>query len=319
MSVLTCFGECMIELNEAASPGGAVRRGFGGDTLNTAVYAARVLVDLSGDGAAPPRVRYLTALGDDPFSAEMIAAWRAEGLDTDAVAILPGRLPGLYAIRTDATGERSFYYWRDRAAARDVMRTGGIDRRFAALGDGDTIYLTGISIAILPADDRGMLLDLLAAARSRGAAVAFDPNYRPQLWPSAATARDWMDRFFALSTIALPGFDDDSRLFGSRTPEEAAARLRNAGVTEVAVKNGADSCLLAAAGEAPVEAPGRPAGEPVVDTTAAGDSFNGAYLAARLTGRPPAEAARLGHALAARVILHRGAIIPGTAMKGWCE
>src|SRR3546814_636067 len=113
---IACIGECMIELSETAegSSAGCMQRTFGGDTLNTAVYLSRCLkqaqdLNPTGDGAAA-EVHYVTALGDDPFSAEMLAAWRREGLQTGLVCRLPGRLPGLYIIRTDTAGDRTFHY-----------------------------------------------------------------------------------------------------------------------------------------------------------------------------------------------------------------
>jgi len=109
MSKVACIGECMIELKQAE--GGLCSRGFGGDTLNTAVYLARL-------GAG---VDYITALGDDVLSDEMIAGWAAEGVGTQRVLRLPGKLPGLYMIQTDAKGERRFFHWRDSAAARSLM------------------------------------------------------------------------------------------------------------------------------------------------------------------------------------------------------
>ncbi len=129
------IGECMIELVEGGD--GRLVRGFGGDSLNTAVYLARL-------GQC---VNYVTALGDDPYSAEMLAAWAAEGVGTDLVGRLPGRLPGLHTVRTDDKGERSFFYWRSAAAARDVFSAGGAAARLSALAAHDVIYLTLISLS----------------------------------------------------------------------------------------------------------------------------------------------------------------------------
>ena len=81
-------------------------RTFGGDTLNSAVYAVRCLK------SADATVEYVTILGDDPFSSELLATWRAEGVGTELVTHLGGARPGLYASRTETAGERSFHYWR---------------------------------------------------------------------------------------------------------------------------------------------------------------------------------------------------------------
>ena len=129
MGRVACIGECMIELREMAD--GRLSRGYGGDTLNTAVYLARLGVP----------VDYVTALGDDRWSDEMIAGWREEGVGTSLVARLPSRLPGLYVIQTDNKGERRFSYWRDRAPARDVCAPSRSEALNRALRSYDVLYL----------------------------------------------------------------------------------------------------------------------------------------------------------------------------------
>ena len=298
------IGECMIELFDDGS--GKTVRGFGGDTLNTAVYFARVT---AGRGFA---VDYVTALGDDPFSDEMLAAWRAEGVGTELVARIPGRLPGLYMIRTTAAGERSFFYWRSAAAARDLFRAPDIDTIAARLVACALIYVSGISVSILDAASRERLFAILDDARRAGATIAADTNFRPRNWPSVEDARFWTEALFRRADIALPSSDDQRDLFGDATPEVAADRLHAIGVAEVVIKGGGDPSLLSwTGGRASI--PPEPVGEPV-DTTAAGDSFNAGYLAGRLLGQEPEDAARRGHKIAAAVVMHRGAIIPRDAM-----
>ena len=295
------IGECMVELRSTEP--GRFQQSFGGDTLNTAVYMAR----LAAPGALT--IAYATALGDDPFSDEMMAGWRAEGIETDLVARLPGRLPGLYVIAADRHGERRFHYWRSAAAARDVFRTPMADRLADRLGDADLVYLSGNSIAILDEASRARLLDLLRSTRAR---VAFDSNYRPANWTSHEDARRWMAEIVRCCDIALPTFEDEAALFGDASPADACTRLLAQGVAEVVIKNGPSPCRIASSNgqqDVPAEVIGRP-----VDTTAAGDSFNAAYLVARLAGATPVDAARRGHRLAAAVIQHRGAIIPRAGM-----
>lgn len=308
---IASIGECMIELSESTEgsgePSGGMQRTFGGDTLNTAVYLARSLRHATAAVAA--EVHYVTALGDDPFSDEMQAAWRQECLETDLVFRLPGRLPGLYIIRTDAAGERSFHYWRSAAAARELL--GG--ERPVALAEALTgfhlIYLSAITLAILDAESREHLFALLGRLRNSGSRIAFDSNYRPRLWATKAEAQEAVNRAYGLATIALPTFDDEAALFDDRDPADTLRRLQARGVEEVAVKAGQDPCLVGFAGGAPAAVPISERVQPI-DTTAAGDSFNAAYLAARLAGDAPEAAARAGHRLAARVIAVRGAIIP---------
>lgn len=304
---IASIGECMIELSETApgagSSSGSMHRTFGGDTLNTAVYLARSL----GNRAA--EVHYVTALGDDPFSAEMLQAWQDEGLQTDLVFRLPGRLPGLYIIRTDETGERTFHYWRSAAAARELFRAEQAESLAGDLSGFDLVYLSGITLGILDAESRQRLFALLEAVKHAGCDVAFDTNYRPRLWQDRAEAQDAVSKVLSLAAISLPTFDDEAALFGDETPEATAARLHGLGVEEVVVKCGGEPCLISRKTGGQERVAGQRVARPV-DTTAAGDSFNGAYLAARLGGAAPAEAAAAGHRLAARVIATKGAIIP---------
>ncbi|MEO3429021.1 sugar kinase [Pelagibius sp. CAU 1746] len=299
---IASIGECMIELSETAGGDGAMHLTFGGDTLNTAVYLARSLGDCDAE------VHYVTALGDDPFSDEMLAAWQGEGLKTDQVRRLPGRLPGLYIIRTDENGERSFHYWRNAAAARELCRPEQAEALKGALAGFDLVYLSGITLGILDAESRGRLFGLLETLKQGGCRIAFDTNYRPRLWESPEEAREAATKVLSLADIALPTFEDDAALFGDTGPEATVERLFGLGVEEVVVKCGAEPCVIGRR-----RGIARVTGEKVekpLDTTAAGDSFNGAYLAARLAGAGPEEAAAAGHRLAARVIATKGAIIP---------
>ncbi len=290
---IACIGECMVELREL--PDGTLRRSHGGDTLNTAVYLARLGM----------RVDYVTALGDDGWSDEMVAAWQGEGIGVALVHRLPGRLPGLYIIQTDAGGERRFLYWRDSAAARHLfvqLAPGNLDR-FGVL------YLSGITLSIYDGSGREALFAALAAARARGAWVVFDTNFRPRGWPDRGVARSLFRRAFGVASLVLASMEDLRLLFG---PEGEAELLRHATEAEIALKLDHPACRLWwDSGAAEVAALPVPS---VVDTTAAGDSFAAAYLAARLGGAPPPEAARAGHRLAGAVVGHPGAIIPRSAM-----
>jgi len=301
------FGECMLELQGEAF--GHMQQGFGGDTLNTAVYLARC------GGPRGLRVDYATALGDDSLSAGLLARWQAEGVGTGLVRRLPGRLPGLYLIEVDTDGERRFRYWRDQAAARDYFDAPDgstpLEQQAHRI---DALYLSGISLAILPPAGRERLATLCEALRRRGALVVFDNNYRPRLWPDPAQARHWFSRFSALAGMALMTLDDEMVLWGQ--PDDAAQlQATLAGpAPELVVKRGALPVLLRLAGQ-PLQAVPTEAVVRVVDTTAAGDSFAGAYLAARLGGADPLRSAVAGNRLAARVVQHHGAVIDRAQMQ----
>jgi 2-dehydro-3-deoxygluconokinase len=296
MKRLVAIGECMIELRHRDAA--LLELGFAGDSFNTALYLARL------NPAERLAIDYGTALGDDPYSAAMLAAWRREGIGTAAASQLPGRLPGLYLIRTDGAGERRFFYYRSAAAARALFDDAATETLLAALPAYDVLYLTAISLSILTPVARQRLLAALAVARQAGRLVVFDSNYRPAGWPDPAAARTAVAPFLDVIGLALPTFEDEQALWGDATPAETLARYAGRGV-EVCLKRGAEACLLGDGMAVAVPARIAP-----VDTTAAGDAFNAAYLSARLAGRPAAEAARDGHILAGEVIQHSGAIIP---------
>ncbi|MCF9019446.1 sugar kinase [Pseudomonas viridiflava] len=296
------IGECMIELQQHAD--GSLRQSFGGDTLNTAVYLARLL----GSG----QVDYVTALGDDSFSDAMCKVWSEEGIGLGKVQRLPGRLPGLYCIQTDASGERRFLYWRNEAAVRDCFMTPAAEPILAALTSYDVLYLSGITLAVLGAEGRSRLLMMLAKARSRGAKVAFDNNYRPRLWASVEQAREAYLACLPYVDLALLTEDDEQALYGYTDTDQLLTAYRQRGIDEIVIKRGAQSCIVETDGKR-FEIPTQKV-ERVVDTTAAGDSFSAAYLAARLKGEHPQQAAEAGHRLAGIVIQHPGALVPKSVM-----
>ena len=294
---IALIGECMIELQHRAD--GSLQQSFGGDTLNAAVYLRRELGDIG-------TVDYVTALGDDSFSDAMCAHWAEEGLGLERVQRLPGRLPGLYCIQTDANGERKFLYWRNEAAVRDCFTTPAAAPILAALPDYNVVYFSGITLAVLGEVGRQRLLEVLIETRRRGGAVVFDNNYRPRLWATVDVAREAYRSVLAEVDIALLTEDDERALFGYADSEQVFAAYP--AIAEVVLKRGADACLIRCDGER-LAVPALKV-EKVVDTTAAGDSFSAAYLASRLKGGSPQEAALAGHRLASRVIQVPGALIP---------
>ena len=286
------IGEGMLELSKS---GDGWMLGYGGDTLNTAIHLARL-----GE-----QVSYVTALGTDPFSAEMRQAWEAEGLATNLVLLDPASQSGLYAIRTNESGERSFYYWRNDSAARGLFSLPGIDSVLAVAAEARLLCYSLITLAILPQAARTQLFALCNAVRKRGGRVAFDGNYRPRLWSSPDEARSARDAAAACCDIGLPTLADEMLLSGAASAAAVAAHWSDLGAAETIVKLGAEGCLIPGG---TVVAPARVI-DPV-DTSGAGDAFNAGYLHARLAGDGVSIAALAGHRLAAWVITRPGAV-PG--------
>ncbi|MBR1224494.1 MULTISPECIES: sugar kinase [unclassified Bradyrhizobium] len=295
---VACIGECMIELKQAEH--GLFSRGYGGDTLNTAVYLARL-------GAGTD---YITALGDDTLSDEMIAGWEAEGVGTARVSRLSGKLPGLYMIQTDDKGERRFFHWRESAAARSLMDLPETADILNSLASYDIVYLSAITLSLYNDVGRARLFSGIKRAREAGARFAFDTNFRARGWPDLNVARAVYQDAFDLADIVLASTEDLLPLYPGESHDGLLARIPGG---EVVLKLSEPASILRLDG-ALHRTRAEPLTKPVVDTTAAGDSFAAAYIAARLAGAGPVEAARAGHRLAGVVVCHPGAIIPRNAM-----
>jgi 2-dehydro-3-deoxygluconokinase len=294
------IGECMLELS--GDGGDAWRMGFAGDTFNT-LWTMRALL------AEPAVTDYVSAFGDDPFSTGQRSFMAEHGIGTAKSPVIAGARPGLYAI-TLSGAERSFTYWRSDAAARRLASDP------AALGEslaGRTLaYFSGITLAILEPDARTVLFGALRTARAAGTLIAFDPNYRPRLWESESTARKTFAEALALTDIALPTFPDEQALYGDASMDATARRMEAAGAGEIVVKDGAEPALLFSKGSGRLlpAVPTKP-----IDTTAAGDSFNGSYLAARLLGDEPEAAVTRAHRVASAVVQVRGALAPFEVLR----
>jgi 2-dehydro-3-deoxygluconokinase len=289
------IGEAMLELGRTTS---GWRLGYGGDTLNTAIHLARAGHD----------VAYLTALGSDVLSETLRPQWAQEGLDVSLVLQHPRRNTGLYAISTDVAGERSFTYWRDASAARDMFALPEIDAALDIAEDADLIGFSLITLAILPLEGRRRLLEVARQMRLRGGQVAFDGNYRARLWTDAAEARTARDAAISCATIGLPTLEDETALSGETSCDAVAAHWQALGCVETVVKAGYAGCRLP---DGIMSCP--PQILLPVDTSGAGDAFNAGYLGARLVGANPAIAAREGHARAGWTIMRPGAIPPREA------
>lgn len=323
---IACFGEAMAELSlPAAGSGGeypdkhgsdntsknasktaSPSLGFAGDSMNTAIYLKRLM----GDSAD---VSYVTVVGKDPLSDALVDVLECESISTENVQRHDELNVGIYAIVTDDTGERTFSYWRSNSAARTLFQTNG-NTNFDVLAEFDVVYFSAISLAVLPMTVRQSLLKaLLALKSSQDVQVIFDSNYRPALWESKAIAQQLVSDAWRMCDIALPSIDDEQNLFDDIDEAALVERLYGYGITKGALKRGEDGPLSltgTAASSNGVRPEWLDAPVTVVDTTAAGDSFNAGYLSAVLADRSQDDALRSGHACASRVIAHRGAIVP---------
>lgn len=279
----------MVEL-AALGPGGPYQRAFAGDSFNTAVYLAR----------AGLQVDYLTRLGDDALSGDILRMLEAEGIGAGLVRRVPGRQPGLYLIDNDDDGERRFSYWRDRAPVREMF-----DQPLA-VEEIDALYFTGITLAVTRSGLPN-LIELLAGARNAGCRVLFDPNYRAGLWDSRSQAREHFNAVLPLCDTVLSTLDDDTALWGVDSVRACQELYAGRGVRELVIRGAALNVHVFTGGATHSR---QAEAVPALDTTGAGDAFNAGYLSQRLRGGDPADSIARGQALAAQVVQYRGAILP---------
>jgi len=292
-----CIGEALVELARGAD--GRFALASAGDAFNTAIYLARAGVP----------VALASALGDDPFSDAIVSLAQAEGIATDLILRAPGRLPGLALVDQDNKGERRVHYWREAAPARELFELPRWSAMTESLVKARLIYFTGITLSLYSNVGLGRFFATIELARGNGAKIAFDGNFRPHGWGGdLSRTRTVFAEALKRVDIALPAYDDEAVLWGDPSPEATIERLQAFGVAEIVVKNGPNSALVVVSGER--DAVPVPEVVAPVDPTAAGDGFNAGYLAARLSGSGPLEAANAAHKLAGQVIRHRGSILP---------
>ena len=300
------IGECMLEVQ--ANGFGPAVFAYGGDTFNTSVYLRR---------CSKPKnieVSYATGLGTDQLSQSLKREWQALGLRLDEVEYIEGRLPGMYLIQTNSHGERTFHFWRENSAARAYFQAAqtALEKNADNL---DCLYFSGITLAILNDASRQRLFALLERTTSNGCRVVFDNNFRPQLWPDRKVAQSVYLQAFASCHTAMMTLDDHQAVFECDSLDDALIHAQGLTISEVVIKRGAEPTLVRQ--ENTIEWLPVPTQvvKQVVDTTAAGDAFAAGYLSRRLLGSMAENAASFGNTLAARVIQHRGALIPLEAMQ----
>jgi 2-dehydro-3-deoxygluconokinase len=298
MQKVVLLGECMLELRQAVQ-GHTMHRSFAGDVFNTAVYLKRAFEN--------HQVSFMTGLGQDVISKELIQNCKDERLNTDLVKLSTSHNPGIYLVQTDEQGERSFLYWRENSAARQIMKLLDDEARKTVF-QANLFFFSGISLAILAPEDRAAFWRFLSELQNAGVTIAFDPNYRSRLWHSEDEARQQFNLAFAASSIVLPGIEDFTTLYGLKELNEIVTFCQPFNIKELVIKNGPNSVFYRTEhGESslPIEAVNN-----VVDTTSAGDSFNGVYLGARLADFDIKDAIALAAKAAGVVIQYPGAIVP---------
>nr|WP_285817788.1 sugar kinase [Echinimonas agarilytica] len=302
MNNIYLMGECMVELSLTSS--GLLKQSYAGDVYNSAVYMKRAFSDIN--------VNFFTAVGEDTLSDDMVETFQQEGVGTELVQRARGKSPGLYMISVDSNGERSFSYWRNDSAARQIMQFVSAEN-VGYLCMGDIFFFSGISLAVIAPSERDIFWHLLRKLKDSGVKIAFDPNYRARMWNDKTEAKIQFERAFRMSDMVLPGIEDLEQLYGFTELSKVQDFSSAFGIDELVIKNGSKSVCVIIDGEStqveitPIDH--------VVDTTAAGDSFNGVYLGARMKGLDITDAVELAAAAAGEVIQHPGAIISKAAFS----
>lgn len=295
---LLAVGECMMELTSLDD--NMFKKSYAGDTYNALVYAKRLNSRLT--------TSFLTAVGNDQASKDMLKHWCEEDIDDTKTIITDQATIGLYSIATDNKGERSFNYWRAGSAASQMMKYQGIDDFVSLCSSSDIVFFSGISLSVLEDEDKAKLISLMIKLQKQGSKIAFDPNYRPKMWLNNAHARYWLEKAYNVSDILMPGVEEHEQLFGHKNYQEIIEYCQLFGAKEVVIKCDQDGVYGFDGGDIVHHQPFKPAPEQV-DSTAAGDSFAGTYLAARLSGDNIDLAIKKSCFVAGEVVQHKGAIL----------
>ena len=294
MKILS-IGECMAEFSPDEQLG-KFNLGFAGDTFNTAWYIANNHADVNS--------AYFSKVGDDELSDQMLKFMSDNQVDTRYITTVAGSTIGLYLISL-VNGERTFSYWRNKSAATFLGQN--VDDVGNAMKKQDMIYFSGITLAILDQNSRENLFSCLKSARRAGKKIAFDPNLRPKLWNDKKEMCDVIMAGANLSDIILPSFEDEATWFSDSDPMSTLARYQNVGAETVVVKNAGDPvsfCSQHGTGTYLVESV-----EKIIDSTAAGDSFNAEILVGLLREIPLADAINNAANLAKKVLMGQGALV----------
>ncbi|MEM5437115.1 sugar kinase [Paraburkholderia diazotrophica] len=285
------LGEAMVEFNQSEKDQPTYLQGFGGDTSNFCIAAAR-------QGAS---TGFVSAVGGDQFGRLLLDLWRREHVDTSFVRIDDQASTGVYFVSHGPSGHQFDYLRAGSAASRYAPR----DLPLGAIAAAKVIHLSGISLAIsVSACDAA--LTAVEHARANRVLVSFDTNLRLKLWP-LARARAVMLEAIRQTDICLPSWDDVTELTGLTKRDDIVDFLLAQGPRIVALKLGREGSYVATHDERRV-VPGHAVN--AVDATGAGDCFGGAFIARIVAGDDPFAAARYANVAAALSTQGFGAVAP---------
>ncbi|MES2631963.1 MAG: sugar kinase [Pseudomonadota bacterium] len=288
---IAAIGEAMLEFNQTQAGEPHYLQGFGGDTSNAVIAAAR----------AGARTTYITRLGQDSFGDALMDLWIREGVDTQGVERDANAPTGIYFVTHGPTGHQFSYLRAGSAASR--MTPPWLPRTLVR--SAKILHVSGISLAI-SASARETVLDAMQEARNAQTLVSLDSNLRLKLW-SIEDARTVLTRAIGLSDIFLPSIDDVSALSGLEDPDAIVDWSHALGARQVALKLGGDGALVSD-GTTRILVPGHRV--TLVDATGAGDCFCGNLLARLARGDTIFDAARYANAAAALSVQGFGAVAP---------
>lgn len=302
---IAVVGEVMIEL----APAGAdlLRQGVAGDTYNSAVLLRQL-------GLA---VLYLTALGDDAFSQQIHLQLQQHDLPVHGVLTLPGQQPGLYCIHNSDHGERSFSYWRQHSAARQLFQSVALSQPLLAqIEQCQQLYWSGITLSLMSEAVLAQFLLALQRLRQRGGRVYFDSNYRAALWRDRPGAQPWYQAALLHCDYFFPSLDDIRAIWpglhelAPALDVLAQLALQHQPAMQIYLRAEAQVCWWSNRQwqHFPLQFCA-----PVVDTSGAGDAFCAALIAAIQQQLAPAQAVAIAHQAASTLVAYSGAILPAAA------
>ena len=246
------------------------------------------------------RVTYMTKLGKDPFGERIIHVLNENKIGNEFVAWSDTKKTGFMLKGRVSQGDPDIFYFRAGSAASTLSVE---DVEKIHFDEYSHIHLTGI-LPALSESTRAAVNLMFDKARQAGLLITFDPNLRPQLWPSQDVMIKSINEMAAKADIVLPGTAEGKILMGSDDPKEINAFYRQNGAKAVITKCGAKGAYVTTENEEYM-VPGFKV-DKVVDTVGAGDGFAAGVITALMEGLPLKEAVRRGNAIGAIQVTSRG-------------